>query len=478
MFDIFAKSAKCEITFKTIVINESNKDFNIIKCREVLNGNQKKEVNVNQLNALLHNKFLAQNNSNPIKNERQNNENDIKCEEPKSQIKNEERSDENNNPLNVKQNKTSIVSQNESNNEVCNENKNEVLNNNNRNETENETSRDCKIEIQDKDENKNQNRTESEISLIQSENRSDFENGNDTQIQNEVQSNSESEACNQTQSDCKTEIEDKDKNTVVNKSERHFLNASPSDFHNEIHEQNENDIQINIESETQIETKTESLTQTDFDEMADIETNSLLTVYSDDYNSCNSYVTRGAAGLKFQTFLSNSFNKQNFSDLKIVFTDKNSIYCHKTILMLRNKKFWEKCSQNIVIDSGIETVFIFSHSYHSFYPFVQYLYGFEPQLENHMIERILKLSYIYEEPEMVDLCARHIEKNMDFFNGINVCKLYRRTVECPLPQIKVLCIEFVAKNLITICKSEEFLKLNDSLCEQLMSEIFCKKRLI
>ena len=213
----------------------------------------------------------------------------------------------------------------------------------------------------------------------------------------------------------------------------------------------------------------------------------------DDYSSVCSYfdemptpsIFGAKSGEKFMRILNDSFNKKSDADLMFFFSNEKTIYCHKTILQIRNKKFWAKCVQCMKSNQDKEAAtsdpksenlssisILKTYSYHSFRTFLRHLYGFEPELELKWIEEVLKLANIYEEPELRDLCLEYLELLEGGINLTNVCKYYQRAINKDLELLKKFCVEFAANNWKNICKSDEFQALDEKLSERFMTDIF------
>ena len=172
-------------------------------------------------------------------------------------------------------------------------------------------------------------------------------------------------------------------------------------------------------------------------------------------------------GNVFLSRLRKSFNNPNNYDLRIKSEDK-VIYCHKTILEIRNEKFWDILRGN---KGNIDEIQINGDSYTTFYAFLQYIYGLEPKIDDQIVIELQRMSNIFKEPVLEDMCAQHIYKAQNTPNLMNICSLYEKAVNNGLKDLEKSCIEFAANNWKAIFKSDAFQSMNESLSKRLMLSI-------
>ena len=176
-------------------------------------------------------------------------------------------------------------------------------------------------------------------------------------------------------------------------------------------------------------------------------------------------------GELFLKQLHKSFNNSKTSDLIIRSEDKR-IYCHKTILQIRNEKFWDLINNRLSqLTPNTNEILINSDSFQSFHTFIQYLYGIEPEIDIRIIEDLLKMSDFFQETELRDLCAKRADLMKDCLQLSNVCSVYEMAVNNRFKRLEDYCIEFAVENWKTILRSEGFQRMDDSLSKRFMLSI-------
>ena len=189
-------------------------------------------------------------------------------------------------------------------------------------------------------------------------------------------------------------------------------------------------------------------------------------VPSDSGNSMATESPDLTSGKVFLKHLNLSFNNPNTCDLKIISEDK-VIYCHKTILQIRNQNFWQILRQKLNEENN--EIKINPKTFDSFYAFIQYMYGIEPEISDQFINDLQIMAKHFDEPEMEDLCAQHIRLLKDSINVSNVCAFYEKAINCGLIDLENDCKQFFAQNWKTILKSDAFHAMDDSLSKRLMN---------
>ena len=172
----------------------------------------------------------------------------------------------------------------------------------------------------------------------------------------------------------------------------------------------------------------------------------------------------------FLKHLRQSFNNPNSYDL-IIRCDDSVIYCHKTILRIRNSKFYQVMSQRLTDDRTPAEVTINSNSFKSFYAFIQYLYAMDPEIDVQVIADLEKMSDFFDEPELKMLCSHKIQVLRNRIDLSNICPLYERAVSQELTGLEESCVEFAAKNWKTICRSDTFQAMDDTISKRLMLSV-------
>ena len=170
-------------------------------------------------------------------------------------------------------------------------------------------------------------------------------------------------------------------------------------------------------------------------------------------------------GNLFLNHLRKSFNNPNSYDLKIV-AEENVIYCHKTVLEIRNDLFWQILRQKLVQNSN--EIYINPDSYTAFYAFIQYIYGLKPMIDDQNVKELENWSEIFREPELQELCEQHIRRTKLRPNLSNVCLLYEKAISFGLKDLEKSCVEFASNNWKSIIKSNEFQSMSETLSKRLM----------
>ncbi|XP_054161156.1 RCC1 and BTB domain-containing protein 1-like [Oppia nitens] len=150
-------------------------------------------------------------------------------------------------------------------------------------------------------------------------------------------------------------------------------------------------------------------------------------IKTSDNNSNNSSHNKSISDNPFVSiFMDKIFSSFNSSiDSDIVFIiDGQHIHCHQTVLRLRNKMFWQKCrsvavevvnnnsnNNNMKTVETIDEIHITTYSYDTFYQFVRYLYGFEPEINDSNCKSLIKLGKVYDEDLLIDRCIEYLIKN-------------------------------------------------------------------
>ena len=176
----------------------------------------------------------------------------------------------------------------------------------------------------------------------------------------------------------------------------------------------------------------------------------------------------------FMQRLRESFNDQNTSDLEFNAEDK-TIYCHKSVIQLRNQKFWQYCQTRVADDR----IALNPNKFDAFEAFVQHLYGITPDISDGFVRDLQCMAQIFGEPALQYLCAhlieqidnraQHLKKDI---NQFNVCSLYSKAVEEGLHDMEKCCVEFAANNWKDILKSEAFKSMNDRHSKRLIMSVF------
>ena len=170
-----------------------------------------------------------------------------------------------------------------------------------------------------------------------------------------------------------------------------------------------------------------------------------------------------------------SFNNPDNYDLKITTEDK-TIYCHKTILQIRNEMFWEKCLDLLKqTKTTVNEIHINPDSYNIFFAFIKYIYGLEPEIDSEVVGELQQMAMMFNEPVLNDLCAQHIDNTPTL---TNVCALYEKAIIKGLKDLEKACVEFASNNWKSIVKSDAFQAMNDKLSKKLMLSIAGQTQLI
>ncbi|CAG2117337.1 unnamed protein product, partial [Medioppia subpectinata] len=103
----------------------------------------------------------------------------------------------------------------------------------------------------------------------------------------------------------------------------------------------------------------------------------------------------------FQKHLLKAFNNRLDSDLRFK-VENQFIYCHKTVLKIRNKEFWEICEQNMFTEREIE---MNAYSYDTIKAFLMFLYGLRPEVNDQNCRQLLGLAEEYGEKRLKDICC-------------------------------------------------------------------------
>ncbi|CAG2113682.1 unnamed protein product [Medioppia subpectinata] len=105
----------------------------------------------------------------------------------------------------------------------------------------------------------------------------------------------------------------------------------------------------------------------------------------------------------FQKHLLKAFDNRLDSDLRFIVENK-VIYCHKTVLKIRNKEFWRICEQNMINERDIE---INAYSYDTIEAFLKYLYGLRPEVNDQNCRQLLGLAEEYGERGLKNICSQY-----------------------------------------------------------------------
>ncbi|XP_054158466.1 RCC1 and BTB domain-containing protein 2-like [Oppia nitens] len=186
----------------------------------------------------------------------------------------------------------------------------------------------------------------------------------------------------------------------------------------------------------------------------------------------------------FGRHLSAAFNNSNNYDLVFVFTGE-LIYCHKTVLKIRSKRFWQTCDKYLEHNSNSgHLIYIKSYSYTAFYAFIQFLYAIQPEITLDTCADIVKLATMYDEPELELMCQQITaaaavnsssgqQRQKTTIIVENVCQIYETAIAGGDSRLEKSCIEFVNENLKDICRSNGFLSMDNQLSKRLMKAITC-----
>ncbi|CAG2109374.1 unnamed protein product, partial [Medioppia subpectinata] len=117
---------------------------------------------------------------------------------------------------------------------------------------------------------------------------------------------------------------------------------------------------------------------------------------SNSTDSCDLLVSNG-----YEKELFKAFNNRLDSDLRFI-VENQFIYCHKTVLKIRNKEFWEICEQNMFTEREIE---MNAYSYDTIKAFLMFLYGLRPEVNDQNCTELLELAEDYGEHRLKDICG-------------------------------------------------------------------------
>ena len=239
----------------------------------------------------------------------------------------------------------------------------------------------------------------------------------------------------------------------INSNRKESLN-SLKDYEKEVNISVKNE--FNIEKRLSSNLKTEK--QTNFF--------GLQTVV--DQNKAPVMSSKTVSGREFLRRLEDSFNNRNNYDIKIC-SDDNVIYCHKTILQIRNDNFWQILSQNLNEDNN--EIRINPKTYDLFYAFLQYMYGIDPEINEKNVKEIQSMAKIFCESELEELCTELIRKTEITIDLSNVCTLYEKAINEGLTDLEEKCVQFATDNYKSVLRSDAFDAMDDSLSKRFMISI-------
>lgn len=167
-------------------------------------------------------------------------------------------------------------------------------------------------------------------------------------------------------------------------------------------------------------------------------------------------------------YVRQSFNNRETSDLLFDCSDAK-IYCHKTILEIRNKKFWQTVSQKMNANNEI---CLNRESHGVFFAFLQYIYGLEPEINEAIVADLQTMAKYFCEPQLSYLCSQYIKYFDRTPNLSNVCSLYEKAMKESSEDLEMSCVEFAKHNWKSLVKSEAFQMMNASIAKRLMCSVF------
>ncbi|CAG2112351.1 unnamed protein product, partial [Medioppia subpectinata] len=177
----------------------------------------------------------------------------------------------------------------------------------------------------------------------------------------------------------------------------------------------------------------------------------------------------------FGKHLSDIFDNKSNYDLVFVFNEK-TINCHKFVIKLRNKQFWQKCQlmlNSIYNNSNDNEIRIQDYSYESFYAFLEFLYAIKPKITPRIRREVSKLATLYGEPALEELCNYNVYgSDVKCIDLSNVCSLYEMSITDGCVELEKRCVEFVTNNLIPCFKSDSFHALPQHVSKRLMQSVF------
>ncbi|XP_054165961.1 RCC1 and BTB domain-containing protein 2-like [Oppia nitens] len=167
----------------------------------------------------------------------------------------------------------------------------------------------------------------------------------------------------------------------------------------------------------------------------------------------------------FRNYLIKSFDNHMNFDFEFVFNEK-SIYCHKTILQIRNKQFWDSIKDSLVYNN--EVYIEDRYSYQSMLAFIKYLYSITPEVNVDNCYDLLRLATQYREQELRQLCSQFMESVV---NLKTVSKIYDMAVNYQLQSLESYCEKFATKHWKSIFKSKGFESMSDTSARKLIAAI-------
>lgn len=232
-----------------------------------------------------------------------------------------------------------------------------------------------------------------------------------------------------------------------------------------------------------------NITNDESDKFSDIENTLIYSIVkdivADDGDKCQNHMTSKTIGLMkeptksfnseevqksignlFLSHLKQAFDNENDFDLKIIMGQK-TIFCHKTVLEIRNKKFWHIMSQRLNSESSDE-IRVEPQDYVAFYAFIQYLYGFEPILDQNIVASLLSLAKAYDEAELQNLCEQFISQLEDAMTVDNVCQLYEKAIDCEDRELEESCVRFASQHWKQVVSSEGLQQMDNRLTKRFM----------
>ncbi|CAG2110664.1 unnamed protein product, partial [Medioppia subpectinata] len=114
-----------------------------------------------------------------------------------------------------------------------------------------------------------------------------------------------------------------------------------------------------------------------------------------------------------------AFNNRLDFDLRFIVENK-VIYCHKTVLKIRNKEFWRICEQNMFNERDIE---INAYSYDTIKAFLMFLYGLRPEVNDQNCQQLLGLAEDYGERGLKNMYLKSNQLLVERIGAIGALKV-------------------------------------------------------
>jgi hypothetical protein len=140
--------------------------------------------------------------------------------------------------------------------------------------------------------------------------------------------------------------------------------------------------------------------------------------------------------------------------------------CHKCVLASLSQYF-EAMFSNQLAESKQDTIVINELESSTMQSIIEYAYTSSLLINDNNVQSLLSASNLFDIKPIKQACCRYMEWQMEASNSIGI-HLFAESHDCP--ELKKISFKFILNNFLKIIEHEEFLTLNSSKLNEIISD--------